>query len=408
MRKASVEKFEITDNRCQLCLDAPGTAEHRFGCRLTMPVHGWPSPPPAAAKALNAIGSRRREILKHRGLLALRLPPRIHDQSGAFRWLVSPHGHASLDEAVWYFDGSMLFGKWRPLRVTGYGIAVVATDGSLLGYGLGWPPSWCATAAAAEAWALSIVLTQVPFPPQLRTDCMSLLHTAREGTRRATHHSRPLARIWKIIAEAVGNDIASLMHSDLLVWFPAHKSLSAVGELKGSNGKRLTIVDWRANRLVDKLAKAAADAQQASKHIRELLPSADAAVAHAACLLGTVTHAANNCEITATDDAGRVTTTVARDSSDKPKAKRAGSAPAPVCRAPGPMPATTELKAAALLRVKPWAPPSAKLVARREVDAILERRVQEIGAALVPSTAQSAGSRLALVAARVRARSSAA
>ena len=302
----------------------------------------------------------------------------------------------------------MLLGKWRPLRVTGYGIAVVAADGSLLGYGLGWPPSWCTTAAAAEAWALSIVLTQVPFPPQLRTDCLALLHTARAGTRRATHHSRPLARIWKMIAETIGTDIASLMHNDLLVWLPAHKSLNAVGEVKGSNGKRLSIVDWRANRLVDKLAKAAAVAQQASKHIRELLPSADAAVAHAACLLGIVTHAANNCEITTTDDAGKVTASVARDSSDKPKAKRAGSAPAPSGRVAGPKLAGAEATAAAPKRVMPWAPPSAIVMARREAAAILERRVQEIGAALAPSTAQSAGSRLAQVAARVRARSSAA
>jgi hypothetical protein len=167
-------------------------------------------------------------------------------------------------------------------------------------------------------------------------------------------------------------------------------------------------VDWRASRLVDKLAKFAAEAQQASKHIRELLPSADAAVAHAACLLGTVAHAANNCETTATDDSGKVTTAVSRDSSDKPKAKRAGSAPAPTYRASGPKPATTDMAAAAPLRVKPWAPPSAKLVARRDIDAILELRVQEIGAALVPSTALSASSRLALVAARVRARWSAA
>ncbi len=404
MRKASVEKFGITDGRCQLCLEAPGTAEHRFTCRMTMPKQGWPSPPPAAAKALNTVGSRRREILKHRGLLALRLPPRIRDQSGEFSWLVSPHGHASLDEAIWYFDGSMLMGKWRPFRVTGYGIAVVTTDGTLIGYGFGWPPSWCTTAAAAEAWALSTVLTQVPFPPQMRTDCLSLLHTAREGTSKATHHSKPLARVWKIIAEATGADVASIMQSELLVWFPAHKSLNAVGELKGSNGRRLTIVDWRANRLVDKLAKIAATAQRTSKHIRELLPSADAAVAHAACLLGAVTHAANNHEVTAIDGDGETTTTVCRDSTDKPKAKRTNSAPAADRSVNGSQPTPREPAAAASKNVKPWTPPSAFVLAKREAAANLDRRVADIGAALVPSTALPAGTRLAQLAARVKAK----
>ena len=99
---------------------------------------------------------------------------------------------------------------------------------------------------------------------------------------------------------------------------------------------------------------------------------------------------------------------MARDSSDKHKAKRAGSAPAPSGRAAGPKPVAAEPTAAVSKRVMPWAPPSANVMARREAAAILERRVQEIGATLVPSTAQSAGSRRAQVAARFRARSSAA
>jgi hypothetical protein len=152
-RKASVPKYEITDNTCQLCKTEVGTAEHRFLCRVTTPAEGWPPPPSAAAKAIRLIGPKRRRILKQRGLLAIRLPPMPFDDEGQFRWIVSPHAHHELDGAVWYFDGSMLMGKWRPLRVTGFGIAVVTPGGSLFGYGLGWPPSWCSTAAAAEAWA---------------------------------------------------------------------------------------------------------------------------------------------------------------------------------------------------------------------------------------------------------------
>ena len=128
----------------------------------------------------------------------------------------------------------------------------MSQEGDLLAYGLGWPPTWCATAAAAEAWALQVVLENCPFPPQMRTDCMAILTTARSGSAQATHHSRPLARVWRRIAEVLGVDIAMLLVADRLAWVPAHRSLSAVGEVKLSNGSRLSIADWRANRLVDK------------------------------------------------------------------------------------------------------------------------------------------------------------
>eukprot|EP00973_Karenia_brevis_P009457 1276582-Karenia_brevis.AAC.1 len=221
----------------------------------------------------------------------------------------------------------MLNGRWRALRVTGVGIAVASECGMLIGYGLGWPPTYVSTAAAAEAWALSTVLQLVPFPPSMRTDCLALLATARGGTSRATHHSKPLARIWRTIANTLGGDVTQLLDDDLLAWFPAHQTLKAVGEVKGSNGRRLSPVDWRANRLVDKLAKIAAGARQHSQHVLKLFASADAATAHAACLLGVVTHKANNHEVTSTDGYGNTHTKKVRDSSDKPKAMRASSEP---------------------------------------------------------------------------------
>ena len=68
---------------------------------------------------------------------------------------MDPTEHEEIDDAAWYFDGSMINGKWRALRLTGFGVAVATPGpgGDLLGYGLGWPPTWVTTAAAAEAWA---------------------------------------------------------------------------------------------------------------------------------------------------------------------------------------------------------------------------------------------------------------
>ena len=217
--------------------------------------------------------------------------------------------------------------KVDPIRVTGFGLAVVCKEGHLLAYGMGWPPTWCSTAAAAEAWALQVALTQCPFPPQLRTDCMALLTTARYGTTKATHHSKPLARVWRLIADTIDLDISALLLGNKLAWVPAHQTLKAVGEVKLSNGCRLSIVDWRANRLVDKLAKVAAEELQRPRSTLQLLASAEAASAHAACLLGIVTFAANNCIEETCNADGTIARKVLRDSADRPRAKRARSAP---------------------------------------------------------------------------------
>ena len=78
---------------------------------------------------------------------------------------------------------------------------------------------------------------------------------------------------------------------------PAHQTCAAIGVRVLSNGDKLSAIDWRANRLVDALAKQAAALRRAPIAITRLLGSARAAVRHAACLLGRVTHAANNCQL---------------------------------------------------------------------------------------------------------------
>ena len=55
-RNAAVADWNITDSRCQLCLQATGTIEHRFECSSTRPVGGWPQPPVAADLALLRLG----------------------------------------------------------------------------------------------------------------------------------------------------------------------------------------------------------------------------------------------------------------------------------------------------------------------------------------------------------------
>ena len=455
-RKASVPKWCIDDNRCQLCFLAPGTATHRFQCSVTRPTDGWPQQPQKANRVLSRLSQQRQDHLTHHGLLVLRLPAPPANGNGTFVWLKAP-SEALLagEEVCWHFDGSMLHGRWRPYRATGFGIVVTAGNGHLIAYGQGQPPHWCKTAAAAEAWALCNVVSQAPFLPSMRTDCLTLIATAAAGIARATEPRRVLASIWVLIGMALDGDIQQLGDSSALVWVPAHMSPSSIGQSKRSDGARLSHVDWRANRLADGLAKQAAAWSQPPAAALRLLASALVAVRHAAMLLARVTHAANNHIVVTEHEDGSTSNKKVRDAVDKPRLKKdvarrcaalclvpgaaiaaevsntsrgdssevysqscgpslepaADAASTPQPSGPGPVPA-----AGVSGQVKPWAPPvldsgrqpSAATAHKRRTEAVnrelLQRRVSDIGARLRPSTSGEASVRLGALNARIRMR----
>ena len=91
----------------------------------------------------------------------MKVPVRMPDGQGSCIWQSSPdENDPRMEGAAWYFDGSILNGKWQALRATGFGIVVVSVEGDLLGFSRGTPPHRRTTAAAAEAWALQEVLAQ--------------------------------------------------------------------------------------------------------------------------------------------------------------------------------------------------------------------------------------------------------
>jgi hypothetical protein len=375
-----------------------------------LPEGGWPPPPPTASLALSSIDEQRQRHLKLHGLLVLKVAVPPFELDGSFSWIVPLPDHLTgCSSITWYCDGSLIDGKWRAIRCSGFGLAAVTSDGDLVAYGLGWPPSWCDTAASAEAWDMLTVLSYCPFVPLIRTDCQALLTTALAGNASATHHDRPLARVWSMVAHIVGDDLSSIVNSGKLVWMPAHKSQKAVGVAQLSNGQLLTTIDWRANRLVDGLAKAAAKSLAAPSQVSAFLRSADAAAAHAACLLGVVTHEANNHRVTAVADGGGSTTTVTRDSSDRPRFDASGSDTRASSLPPQhtPVASRTLDGPAASAAVLPWRPPTPKVQANRlhraASDSALIRRVEEIGANLAPPLCRpSAAERLGALAARIR------
>ena len=159
----------------------------------------------------------------------------------------------------------------------------------------------------------------------MHTDCQSLLTIAEQGAQKAGEADKPLARAWRFIAGTLDGDISSLVRDGRLVWMPAHLSMASIGVTSKSNRKELTALDWRANRLVDALAKQAAAQRQAPESLTRLLKSAKVAVKHAAALLGEVTHAANNHKVVVNRPDGRVVTQVLRDATPKPPQSAAAS-----------------------------------------------------------------------------------
>ena len=71
---------------------------------------------------------------------------------------------------------------------------------------------------------------------------------------------------------------------------PAHGSASSIGRAPDSNGNLVTAVMWRANRLVDLLAKAAAGEFQLKPFVLSQLAAAPLLVRHQAAVLGLLSH----------------------------------------------------------------------------------------------------------------------
>ena len=317
-RKFAVRPWQLKDNRCQLCLEEPGTIAHRFSCKLTAPTGGWPAAPKGTSACISRLDARRRTLLIERGLLVLRLPkPPERQASFQSLWRSTD---CFPDDVTWYIDGSMFHRDIAEWRATGYSVVVHSRSQGLLAFGGGVPPPWCNTAAAAEAWALLMAISHSVALPRIITDCKGLLDTAEAGFAAATAPSRVLARVWVAINVALDNKFVDL--ATALAWFPAHQTAAMIGHPVRRTGKILTVVHWRANRLADAVAKAFARDHLASEELATLVTSGRTSVLHHASLLAKVTHCANNCPQQATRKDGSTYTKMCRDSMDPPAFKK--------------------------------------------------------------------------------------
>jgi len=329
------------DNECQLCRAAPGTLAHRHHCEATRPPQGWPLAPRVAREFVEHLDGPRQLALQTRGFLALRLDRPLPWYEGWTRWVLGDPVDFH-DEATWYIDGSFFDAGHSWTGATGFGVVVISPDGDVCGMCHGAPPSWVTNAAGAEGWAMYTALRSCHQPPRIVTDCLGLVTQLERGLADGMAPHRPLARLWCLIAATLDNAVPQEWLRDKLAWMPAHTSRAAVGRWLKSNGRPVSLRDWRANRLVDKLAKLAAGCRAPPKDLLKLLQTASTAAEHAGACLGLATHAANSYKVTTWREDGTAVQALRRDAWLPPYLDRgAGHRPRALGKRPPPRPTTT-------------------------------------------------------------------
>ena len=258
------------------------------------------------------------ELLKSTGLLTIKVPKLEPLEKDTFRWY-SNAPDVTRSDLTWVLDGSALNSKWHTLATYGFGIVVISNVGDLVAWGGGRPPAWVDSASAAEAWALATATSLSPWEPRIITDCVGLLRTAELGEKAATKGSRQLARTWTVIAGHLAHDLNAMVRDKRLRWMPAHQGIGAIGVALKSDGRPITALEWRANRLVDAIAKLEATRGMAPEGTISLLNSAAALVRHTAAQMGTATHLANNHVVEVQLDCGKTVHKTIRDAQEPPK-----------------------------------------------------------------------------------------
>ena len=144
-----------------------------------------------------------------------------------------------------------------------------------------------------------------------------------------------------IIAANLDGNIAAMTTAKKLVWMPAHQGVGAIGTALKSNGRPITPLEWRANRLVDAIAKFEASRGMAPQTTVDLLTSATALVRHTAAQVGAATYLANNQSEPCQLASGKIVQRTIRDVQEAPKKVKGPKAASKPGAEPLPVPAET-------------------------------------------------------------------
>ena len=151
-----------------------------------------------------------------------------------------------------------------------------------------------ADAAGAELWAYLVALRQAIGVPKVVTDCRGILDGLQKSKCELLRPQAALARTWRMVLVAIDDDLAGA--AGAMRWVPSHISASRMQSAPplDSRGEPISWEMWRANRLADALAKAAANQQRLPAAALGQLKAASDLHRHVAAVLGMVTYAANH------------------------------------------------------------------------------------------------------------------
>ena len=214
---------------------------------------------------------------------------------------------------TWYIDGSVVDLAFGDLATAAAAVVLVGSDGELVAFGEALLPASVRTSGAAEAHGLLLAVTMSVSPPRVVTDCLSLLDAARAWPA-AVAANRPLAGVWSLIGAAMDGAARRLIDGGLLTWMPSHVARRNLGQRFRSDGAPVSTIDWRANRLVDAIARRCAFAGAAPRSVVASIDAASHAVAAVAATLGAVTRAANCHPVEQVTASGATVWTQRRDS----------------------------------------------------------------------------------------------
>ena len=129
--------------------------------------------------------------------------------------------------------------------------------------------------------------------PNVVTDCLGILETMKRGAAAATD-AKAFARLWRLVAGCLDGAFDTASHS--LVWMPSHGSRASHGAAQKSNHTPVSELDWRANRLVDQVAKAAAGGSRVTAVCKQV-DAAASGFRFLAARVGVATYRSKHCSV---------------------------------------------------------------------------------------------------------------
>ena len=266
----------VTSANCRLCVafglcdcmdpdpKHRGTLVHRLwicpvlhATRLQA-VPGWLIREARSKIAVDGTMHAADRLLYTRALMRSLVPqvPRQPPQE-TFQWVVAPPRNFDPLDCTFYLDGSFLYSEARYAGLAsrkGWAFAVYNAEDELVALANGRPPGWTQGIHGAELWSLYQALQLGQMQCTFLTDCKAVLLGAHRGLAWANDTRRVHGRVWGAVALALED------RQNALAWTPAHCTGAQVAGKKLSDGTPMRQKHRIGNAEVDRLAKAAAQA----------------------------------------------------------------------------------------------------------------------------------------------------